>query len=227
MKRFAVIAVVLLVLFAGAVVAQARFLSPEPFVIYSEDSQRVFRYEFDRDEWAATISLHESGQELWRVEKFPSGRTRNCFIFSNCLAYFVIVPFGLRPDVLRFYAYGEHVQTYYVDMFMSAEQLRYGQHLSTGYHWAAGSSRDNQANLLTVDAVNGTTFVFDITTGEIVEMSIAADEQSQLGSMAEPALPPNTGSANMAWWAWAAIFGSAAVMGMFLNRVRRKQRTHI
>jgi len=208
MKKMLAIVVLLMLLLAGTIAAQASWIAPTPFSVYSQDGRRVFQFEPNSwedlapdEQMTATISLYEDDEVIYVVDDFRFLAFESSFVFSDCLNYFAFFYPDTFTYALAFYENGQLIRRYRVDELMR-RMPRFST--SVGHFWENHDARtfDPEINLLTVTTVDRQTHVFDITTGELVETN-----------------------APLQWWAWAAISGIVILAAALVYVIIRHRKT--
>ena len=211
MKKTITAVLGLALLFALALPVAACWMAPEPFTVYSEDGQRVFRFAPNEpsdlyEPSTATISLHDAdGEELWRVDNFHSLAFESSFLLSDDLASFAFFFPNTAHYALEFYANGVRMATYTVDDLVGSREE--GMLLSIGYPWEnwEGRSFDSAANELTVVTRDGVSHVFDLATGQSPWLSSYVP-------IADTIAPDAAGATVGFVWTWAVIAAGVAVL---------------
>jgi len=169
-----------------------------PFEVESEDGSKVFifdphpisPYYIRRTPSPMRMGVYYNTEPLQLiytldldVASAPFGEMD--LAFSECFRYMVFIPLGTwwaDSAALEFYKDGVLFHTYTVsDLVRHPDALRGGWFGITWEHWdqRTFNPETNQLNITTIDGIfpftslpiGGRTFVFDITTGEIVARS--------------------------------------------------------
>ena len=190
MKRIlgALLAFVLILILTPILANADDFIPPGPFYIFSEDGTKVFHVTpelredlitWDKDDFTATGLYYNTDPPIpiYLVRSPFIACTfgylwEQDFIFSRDMRYFAWIPTtNTKNTALVFFANGVAQRTYMVSdlvydedaitMTTTTVRWMYNRHQTTMF--------DAQTNLLTVQTVDGHTYVFDITSGEIIE----------------------------------------------------------
>ena len=179
-KRISVIAVFLVaIMIFGSVTVFADDFVIDPFRIVSEDGSRVFIYtphphfHQERDSILPATGLYYNTEplELIYLIEDIGWAFESDFVFSSDfrhLAFFGRMSFDVA---LEFYEDGILIKRYMIDDLV--EDMNEVS-ISTSRAWweeRAGRSFDITNNTLTITTYDNLTYVFDITTGEIIESS--------------------------------------------------------
>jgi len=185
------------VIFWGGITAYAdSFMSPEPFEIWSEDGTAVFRWtpEYDggRPLSTAQAGVYQNGELIYSVENLPTmGVGELNFMFSADLRHFVFRPSaGGQVVALGFFEDGVLLRGHRVDeLVRDMNVVTYSVTMAFWENWE-GRSFDAEANTLTIVTLDGITYVFDITTGEIIYDTAGG----------RPFVPPGEDSNSAMWF---------------------------
>lgn len=187
-KSIVVVLIAVVIMFGGVTVYADDFIPPEPFYILSEDGTKVFHVTpevredlvtWDKDIFPVTGLYYNTDPliPIYLVESPFIACTfgflwEQDFIFSRDMRYFAWIPStNSKGTALVFFANGIAQRTYMVsDLVYDEDSIimttttvgwMYNRHQTTMF--------DAQTNLLTIQTVDGQTYVFDITSGEIIE----------------------------------------------------------
>ena len=185
-KRISAIAVFLVaIMMFGSVTVFADDFVIDPFRIVSEDGSRVFIYtpyphfHQERDSILPATGLYYNTEplELIYLLEDIGWAFESDFVFSSDFRYLAF--FGrMSFDVaLEFYEDGILIKRYMIDdLVKNMNEVS----ISTSRAWweeRAGRSFDIVNNTLIITTYDNLTYVFDITTGEIIESSEASGFQ--------------------------------------------------
>jgi len=156
------------------------YFGPRPWHIRFEEYDRIFFMTPPTSETLVRIYGEERMQiptglyydtdplvNIYRVYEDFGWNFPDQFFFSNCGRYFAHMWEG-APDmdfaVLQFFANGQPVLSYAAGDFV--DNLRFSR---GAYRWLSPEDwSDQQQNILSIRVVDGRSFSFDITTGEMV-----------------------------------------------------------
>ena len=209
----ALITFLLILLIVPVSVNADDFIPPGPFYIFSEDETKVFHVipplredlvTWNKDDFPATGLYYNTSPliPIYLVEIPFEGSAfgvvwEQDFIFSRDMQYFVWIPAtnGVAlfdttgTTALVFYAAGIAQKTYMVsDLVHDADAVSW---TTTTARWIYNSreniSFDAETNQLTIKTVDRQTYVFDITSGEIIGVTHPPSRISWLQFTALPA----------------------------------------
>ena len=146
------------------------FMSPEDFEIWSEDGTRVFRWNPPAEGLGpAYARVYEDGEKIYSIENLPvMGESASNFIFSKDLRYLVFRPTASQVAALGFFEDGILIRSYRIDQLVrDMTMVTYSVTMASWERWGSRYF-DAANNKLTVETVDGITYIFDITTGDIV-----------------------------------------------------------
>ena len=179
MKKRIVISVVLVVSLFVLVppVRGDDFPAPERFEVISDCGEYVFRFEPTDDflEPGFMALFHaETDEIIYTVEPFdfpgqPHLIYESMFRFSDDLRYFNFIPVSQTVGIL-FYDNGQLVNRHDIfDLVQNEEQVTF---TVTMADWRSREpiQIDDQNNTLTLETIDGITYVFDLQTGEILDV---------------------------------------------------------
>jgi len=175
-KSKLIIAMILAVIITpGGVTTYAdSFMPPEPFEIWSDDGTTVFRWNpGTEDNWAfggtAQAGVYQNDELIYSVDNLPIiGESAHSFLFSTDFRYLVYRPSVSQIVALGFFDNGVLLRSYRIDeLVRDMNVVTYS--VSTAA-WESRQGRDFDAanNTFTIVTRDNITYVFDITTGEII-----------------------------------------------------------
>ncbi|MCL2856760.1 MAG: hypothetical protein FWE19_03420 [Oscillospiraceae bacterium] len=155
----------------------------EPYRVESGDGSKVFYFNPLHDSSYPAMGvyyLNETSDSVYYFEITPTMLIPGDLIFSDDFQYAVLVS-SSQNVALEFFANGALIRYYTIEdlvgntdmVSMSVSMARWKNHESVGF--------DSVANALTLTTVDNLTYVFDITTGEIVE-DVESGGLGRLGS---------------------------------------------
>ena len=182
------------------------FIPPGPFYIVSEDETKVFHVTpplredlvtWNKDDFPATGLYYNTDPliPIYLVESPFEGSAfgvvwEQDFIFSRDMQYFAWIPVTngvalfdpARTTALVFYSNGIATKTYKVsDLVYDSDAISW---TTTTARWIYNRNEtmtfDAETNHLTIKTVDSQTYVFDITTGEILGFTHRASQFSWL-----------------------------------------------
>ena len=162
------------VMMFGVVTAFAdTFVPPKPFEIWSEDGTKVFRWNPGPDDnWSrgvAQAGVYQNDELVYSVENLPIiGESASNFIFSDDLRYMVFRPTVSQTIAFGFFENGVLLRVYRIDELV--RNMNVVTYSVTTASWENWNERNFDAsnNTLTIVTRDDITYVFDITTGEII-----------------------------------------------------------
>ena len=156
-----------IVIFGGATVYGDSFIAPEPFEIWSEDGTTVFRW--NPGGMIAQAGVYRNGTLVYSVENLPAmGESASNFFFSADLRHFAFRPTTGQVVALGFFEDGVLLRSYRIDeLVRDMNVVGYTVTTASWEDWS-GRSFDVTNNTLTIVTRDDITYVFDITTGEII-----------------------------------------------------------
>lgn len=173
--RFSFFIILLLITtlaFGGITALADSFVPPEPFEIWSEDGRYVFRWnpnDDSRSHWTAQAGVYRDDVLIYSVENLPTtGESERSFYFSDDLRFMVFRPTVSQVAALGFFENGVLLRSYRIDeLVRNMEVVTYSVSMAS---WENSSARvfDSDNNTLTIVTLDDITYVFDITTGEII-----------------------------------------------------------
>ena len=175
-KRIVVISLLLVAIMAlGGITTYAdSFMPPEPFEIWSQDGTMVFRWcprneedgSFDR---VAQAGVYRNDVLIYSVENLPTlGSHANEFLFSSDFRHFAYIPQVGQVMALGFFRDGVLLRAYRIDeLVRDMNVVTYSVTMAMWENWQ-GRDFDLANNTLTIVTRDDITYVFDITTGEII-----------------------------------------------------------
>ena len=171
MKRLVFISIVFLLLITN--VAADSWAPPAPFEIPSNDGARVFRFEPNPDntynpDTKCDAALYKIGysESIYTVKDLRSWAYKNNFYFSYDSMHFAFIPPTDFDIALEFYSNGLLVKTYKIkDLVKDYSKVK---HSTSTAHWLDIESVHSQDNTLSLKTCDNQTYIFDITTGNIV-----------------------------------------------------------
>jgi len=160
------------VMMFGQVTAYADdFPPPLPEIIESEDGSRVFVFNPLEDRNYPDMGVYYNAEplELIYLINLDFATSDNCFRFSSDMQYFAFIPEVSQHTALKFYANGDLVKQYGISQLVE-DMSAVGFSVSMAF-WENRRERifDSIDNTLTITTVDGLRYVFDITTGELLE----------------------------------------------------------
>lgn len=171
---------ILIALFASAMVFTGvpayadTFLPPEPFEIWSEDGTIVLRWcpgdEYNWTWGTAYAGVYRNGELVYSIENLPiRGQSERGFLFSSDFRNFVFIPPTDNQVVaMGFFEDGVLLRSYRIDeLVRDINVVTYTVTTASWENWQ-GRKFDAANNTLTIVTRDDITYVFDITTGEII-----------------------------------------------------------
>ena len=174
-KRADVITIFLaaILILGGADVYADTFLPPEPFEIWSEDGTTVFRWNpGSEDNWTrgtAQAGVYQDGELVYSVENLPIlGASASNFFFSVDFKHLAFMPTVGQVMALGFFEEGALLRAYRInELVRDMNVVTYTVTTAMWENWF-GRNFDKDNNTLTIITRDDITYVFDITTGEII-----------------------------------------------------------
>lgn len=175
MKMIVIILLSSIILIFSATTTYAdTFMPPEPFEIWSSDGETVFRWNPGTEEnWSfggtAEAGVYRNNVLLYLVENLPTlGAHEGEFLFSDDFRYFVFTPQVGQVMALGFFEEGVLLRAYRIDeLVRDMNVVTYSVTTAMWENWQARNF-DATNNTLTIVTRDNITYVFDITTGEII-----------------------------------------------------------
>ncbi|MCL2531147.1 MAG: hypothetical protein FWE40_03190 [Oscillospiraceae bacterium] len=180
MKKFAVLLLVLALLFAGTLVVHADdWAAPVSFTVRSQDGTRQFDFaliseslvEYPWHAMSAEIILLEGEEVVLWSNDFRTQAYEDQFVFSanlNTFAFFS--PVGENDVALELWTDGQLVRTYMVDELVQDMSMVMGTISRMWWEDTQARVFDPATNLLTVVTVDGITHTFAL--GEAPAQSV-------------------------------------------------------
>lgn len=174
-KRKSIVAILLvaIMVFGGLTVYADTFLSPRPFEITSEDGTMVFRWNPGlEDNWThgtAQAGVYRNDELIYSVKNLPiRGESASNFLFSKGFDYLVFRPSVCQVMALGFFENGVLLRSYRIDeLVRDMNVVIYSVTTASWENWS-GRNFDTANNTLTIVTRDDITYIFDITTGEII-----------------------------------------------------------
>lgn len=174
-KKIFILAVLLVAImtFGGITVFADTFVPPEPFEIWSEDETMVFRWNPIMDELGsqrmAQAGMYKDGELVWSVDNLPTmGESARSFYFSDDFRFMVFIPGVDQIVALGFFENGALFRSYRIDeLVRDMSVVTYTVTMAWWENWAYRYF-DTTNNTLTIVTRDEITYIFDITTGEII-----------------------------------------------------------
>jgi len=190
-----VMVVVFAMLFGGVTALADSFIAPEPAVVESEDGAYVFSFNPDNDGDFPEMGVYlDFAGRLELVYLIPFGYMTflSDFYFSSDMRYMVHFPTITQDTVLFFYDNGELMESYRIPNLVGDKSVvSYSVSMASWYDF---NSRmlDSDNNTFAVTTNDGLSYVFDITTGKVIEGDIIITDEvwSPFNIMEEE--PPKT-----------------------------------
>ena len=171
-KKFILAIVITVALFSSVLFAAADdWMAPGPFDILSEDGSMVFRFDADSSSSLSTAAVYQNTDPptlLYEVNNLRAWAYENDFFFSRDFKHFAYMPLPDFEIAIEFFSEGNITKTYYIeDLVNNNKKIQY----STSSAWwkSNGAQVKNNDDKLEVTTVDNLTYIFDITTGEILE----------------------------------------------------------
>jgi len=161
----------IMMMFGGVTVYADSFMPPEPFEVWSEDERTVFRW--NPENGMAKATVYRDGELVYFVENLPTmGESENSFLISADFRHFVFRPLTSQVMALGFFEDGILLRSYRIDeLVRNMNVLTYSVTTAMWENWSARSF-DTANNTLTIVTRDDITYVFDITTGEIIHNTV-------------------------------------------------------
>ena len=162
-----------MMVFGGITAYADSFMPPEPFEIWSDDGTMVFIWNPGaEDNWSqgtAQAGVYRDGELVYSVENLPiMGESENNFLFSSDFRHFVFRPTVGQVMALGFFEDGVLLRAYRIDeLVRDMNVVTYSVTIAMWENWQ-GRDFDVANNTLTIVTRDDITYVFDITTGEII-----------------------------------------------------------
>jgi len=184
-RGFATVVLLAIITMFGGITAYADDFVIDPFRIVSEDGSRVFIYtpnpyfRWERDSILPETGVYYATEplELIYLLEGTGWAFERDFVFSQDfrhLAFFVGMSFDIA---LEFYEDGVLIKRCMIDdLVENMDEVSVTTSRAWWEEWS-GRSFDSANNTLTVTTVDNLTYVFDITTGDIVESNRANEFQ--------------------------------------------------
>ena len=173
-RCFIIIALAILMLFVNTVhVSAVSIAAPDTFEIISEDGERIFRFtpnpNWDLNAIATVYRNTDPPEVIYAVENLTSWAYAWNFIFSEDMQYFVVTPpsFGTN-NILMFYGNGALIKAYTREDLVRNRDRYWLEQVRENETIRRSIELDSNYNTLTLTTVDRVTYVFDITTGEIL-----------------------------------------------------------
>lgn len=169
--RKAIISVLLAVfmMLGGGTVFADSFDAPKPFEIWSEDGTKVFRWNPIHESNWAQAGVYRNNELVYSVENLPiMGESASSFLFSEDFRFLVFRPSVSQVAALGFFEDGVLLRSYRIDeLVRNMNVVTYSVTMASWENWS-GRNFDTVSNTLTIVTLDDITYVFDITTGEII-----------------------------------------------------------
>ena len=164
-----------LMLTLGGIPAYAdSFSPPEPFEIWSEDKTTVFRWcprseETQTFRGTAQAGVYRDDRLIYSVNNLPTiGVHAGAFLFSADFRHFVFITQVDQVMAFGFFEDGLLLRAYRIDeLVRDLNVVTYSVTMAMWENWR-GRNFDTANNTLTIVTLDDITYVFDITTGEII-----------------------------------------------------------
>jgi hypothetical protein len=179
MKRFFTLVLAGMLLLTSAVTASAdSWIPAEPFEVVSADGSRVFRFDPGKNLWGeaslATAGVYSNTEPptlIYAVEGLRAWAYMSDFYFSEDLTHFAFVPSPTVDTAVEFYANGSLTRRYEIHDLVRRESMIKRSESSL---WWLEESDPNvtsgpEANTLTLWTIDGLTYTFDLSTGDILQ----------------------------------------------------------
>jgi len=160
------------------------FIPPESFEVTSSDEQHIFRFEpgaFEDPDFMALFDV-STGEIIYTVPPFdfpgnPELIFENSFRFSDDLMYFGFTPISQEIGIL-FYAEGRLVNSHRIhDLVEDHSLIVYTVTMADWRNYSIPIVVDSEENTLTLETIDGITYLFDMTTGDIIESSVTSSQE--------------------------------------------------
>lgn len=168
-KAIISVSLAVLMMLGGGTVFADSFDTPKPFEIWSEDGTKVFRWIPIPESKLAQAGLYRNDELVYSVENLPiMGETASSFLFSEDFRYLVFRPSVSQVAALGFFDNGVLLRSYRIDeLVRNMNVVTYSVTTASWENWS-GRNLDTVSNTLTIVTLDDITYVFDITTGEII-----------------------------------------------------------
>ena len=172
LKLATVITLTLILIFGNNTALADSFMPPEPFEIWSEDEKYVFRWDPGPEYLSLGIAragVYRNDELIYSVEGLPTmGESAASFLFSNDFRHLVFRPSVSQVAAIGFFENGTLLRVYRIDeLVRNMEVVTYSVTTASWEDWS-GRVFDTDNNTLTIVTRDNITYVFDITTGEII-----------------------------------------------------------
>lgn len=171
-KKFVLIILIAVALFSSTLFASAdEWIEPGPFDIRSGDGSMVFRFEADASSRYSTAAVYQNTDPqtlLYEVQNLRAFAFERDFFFSNDFRHFAYMPSPDFDIAIEFFSEGVLTKTYYIkDLVKNHKKIQY----STSSAWWMNNDAQvvHNGDTMTVTTVDNWVYIFDITTGEIIE----------------------------------------------------------
>jgi len=160
-----------MMMFGGITVYADSFVPPQPFEVWSEDGRTVFRW--NPENGTARVTVYRDGEFVYCVENLPTpGEAEHSFFISADFRHFVFRPTTSQVMALGFFEDGVLLRSYRIDeLVRNMSALTYSTTMAMWENWS-GRSFNTADNTLTIVTYDDITYVFDVTTGEIIHDTI-------------------------------------------------------
>ena len=168
-KTFIPVLLAVLMMFGGVTVFADSFPPPEPFEIWSEDGMKVFTWTPIPEANLAQAGVYRNDELVYSVENLPiMGESASSFLLSEDFRYLVFRPSVSKVVALGFFENGVLLRSYRIDeLVRNMNLVTYSVTTASWENWS-GRNFDTVSNTLTIVTLDDITYVFDITTGEII-----------------------------------------------------------
>jgi len=158
----------------GGVAAYADDFVIDSFTIESEDGRRVFIYtspfdqEYDTSLLATGVYYVTSSLVLIYLLEDIGLAFESDFVFSADLRHLAFIPTVSQDTAIEFYDSGNLLKSYRIsDLISNMDAVSFSITMAF-WEERAGRNFDSANNMLTLTTADNLTYVFDITTGEVI-----------------------------------------------------------
>jgi len=179
MKNFAKLvtvttALVVAILAFGSIAAYGIPIGqPESFEVWSRDGSAQFLWQLERDEFrqerTSRAGVYKNDVLIYSIENLPtSWVAEGSFKFSSDMRHIVFVPVTDPVAAMGFFEDGVLIRSYRIDELVRDMSVVLFANPMVGWEWSHLRRFDVDSNRLTIVTRDDITYIFDITSGEIV-----------------------------------------------------------
>ena len=177
-KKSTIVILFIAIMLLSVINVYADVFFVEPVRIESEDGNKILVYNHRLDQAIPNGVYYntEPKELIFRIEyitgNIASSVSSGCFVISDDFRHFAVIPFASRDTALAFYDNGIMLKRYMIqDLVINMRSVERTVSTAQWENWEMRSF-DNINNTLSLTTFEGRTYVFDITTGAIIEGKI-------------------------------------------------------